>query len=198
MCKTRATALHEISKLKQKKNNDYYAGSFVNIHTDWYVFEFKHTLAASALKMSELPIIIKDASTDVLLPPKVDVLLEIRVVMLCIPKEENERIQKTLVEKGLEKGILKERKRKIQQLEEILSKEEFKKIREAIDDMDLNLRFVTQSPQDFATQGSDTQTDFADEIISAQEELLSIYSMMEMNLKPHLEKMPPLKTSSNR
>jgi hypothetical protein len=55
--------LLEISNLK-KKNKDYYDGSFENIHSDWYVFEFKETCAASACKMGDLAVIVEDARTD--------------------------------------------------------------------------------------------------------------------------------------
>ena len=75
-------------ELQRDEEQNYYDGKFVHICRNYHIYEFGTTLRASEAVVKDLKVSFKECSTDSILPQTQSHLIEIRLDLVVISKEE--------------------------------------------------------------------------------------------------------------
>lgn len=82
----RSEAENAIEEMKKDEQEDYFKGTFVHRHSNYFVFAFSATLRASDADLDRLKIPVQKRRTDVILPKAQSTLIEIEVDLLVVTR----------------------------------------------------------------------------------------------------------------
>ena len=95
----------ELARLTHcKVDKEYYKGKFKHIAGNIWFFEYDNTYQASDAVLSDHNVVMTPLPTNEILPP-VELFLTIRLDIICISKEESEKLGEKQGKRGMKRGM---------------------------------------------------------------------------------------------
>ena len=101
-------------ELQRDEEQNYYDGKFVHTCHNYHIYQFETTLRASDAVVKDLKVSFKECSTDSILPQTQSHLIEIRLDLVVISKEEVTQLFSRMLDSNLEPTVAKKLKEDIE------------------------------------------------------------------------------------